>query len=68
MPLSAIKHLKKKAKRIIFKSFELGFQTTDKEEALQWESVGFRVRVYNGNEYIGELKQDGILYACLGEV
>lgn len=68
MPVSAIKHIKKKAKRIIYKSFELGFQTTDEAEALQWELVGFRFCVYNGKNYIGDLKQDGTLYTCFGEV
>lgn len=68
MPISAIRHLKEKTKKIIYKSLELGFQTSDQKEALEWESVGFRVRVYNGKKYIGELKQDGIRYACLGEV
>lgn len=52
----------------MYKCFELRLQTTDVSEAEKWETSGFRVRVYNGNEYIGELKQDGIRYACLGEV
>lgn len=43
------------SRQYVYKCFELRLQTTDVFEAEKWKISGFRVRVYDGEEYLGDM-------------
>lgn len=57
----------KLTKRFLYKSFELGVETKDKSEATDWVKTGFRVRVYDGRKYLGDLMDNGDVFPALME-